>query len=156
MHRIEIPSEIRERSLRTRGREHFLSMVDIARTAHVVVDLQEGFMKEGALVEVPVAREIVPNVNAITAAMRAAGGLNLYLRFTYNESEPLAWTAWYGACLDPDYSTRLKRAFAPGGTSGPLSTCGRATSSWTRRGSAPSLRGPACCTTFSRRAPSTR
>jgi ureidoacrylate peracid hydrolase len=114
MHSIEIPTEIRERSRRARGREHFLSMIDIARTAHVVVDLQEGFMAEGALVEVPVAREIVPNVNAITAAMRAAGGVNIYLRFSYNESEPLAWTAWYGACLDPDYSARLKRAFTPG------------------------------------------
>lgn len=114
MHKIEIPIEIRKRSRRARGREHFLSMIDPQHTAHIVVDLQDGFMAEGALVEVPVAREIVPNVNAITAAMRAAGGLNVYLRYTYNESEPLAWTAWYGACLDPDYSTKLKRAFTPG------------------------------------------
>jgi ureidoacrylate peracid hydrolase len=114
MHTIDIPVGIRERSRRARGREHFLTALDLARTAHIVVDLQDGFMAEGALVEVPVAREIVPNVNAITAAMRAAEGLNVYLRYTYDEAEPLAWTAWYGTYLDKDYSADLKAAFRPG------------------------------------------
>ncbi len=114
MHKIDIPFEILERSRRARGRDHFLSVLDLARTAHIVVDLQNGFMAEGALVEVPVAREIVPNVNTITAAMREAGGLNVYLRYTYDESEPLSWTAWYSTCLDQDYSLQLKQAFKPG------------------------------------------
>jgi hypothetical protein len=31
-------------------------------------------------VEVPTAREIVPNVNRISAELRAAGGTNVFLR----------------------------------------------------------------------------
>jgi ureidoacrylate peracid hydrolase len=114
MHKIDIPADVRARSRRARGRDHILEMIDLSRTAHIIVDLQNGFMAEGALVEVPVAREIVPNVNAIVAAVRQAGGLNVFLRYTYDESEPLTWTAWYGAFLAKDYSADLKNAFRRG------------------------------------------
>ena len=40
----------------------------MGHTAHIAVDLQNGFMEPGAPIEVPVAREIVPNVNLISAA----------------------------------------------------------------------------------------
>jgi ureidoacrylate peracid hydrolase len=114
MHKIDIPADVRARSRRARGRDHILETIDLSRTAHIIVDLQNGFMAEGALVEVPVAREIVPNVNAIVAAVRQAGGLNVFLRYTYDESEPLTWTAWYGAYLAKDYSVDLKNAFRRG------------------------------------------
>jgi hypothetical protein len=65
MHKIDIPDNIRSRSLGQRGREHVVEHIEPARTAHVIVDLQNGFM--GAPFDVPVAREIVPNVNLICA-----------------------------------------------------------------------------------------
>ena len=46
--------------------------LDPARTAHLVVDMQNGFMEPGAPVEVPEARGIVDNVNRIIRAMREA------------------------------------------------------------------------------------
>ena len=54
--------------------------LDLSRTAHLIVDLQNGFMEPGAPVEVPAAREIVGRVNRISRAMRAHGGLNVFLR----------------------------------------------------------------------------
>ena len=71
MHRIDIPQNIRDRALRARGREYSIEAIDPARTAHIVVDLQNGFMAEGAPLEVPVARAIVPNVGAGGARDRA-------------------------------------------------------------------------------------
>jgi ureidoacrylate peracid hydrolase len=63
MHKIDIPPEILARTMRARGRDHIFERIDPARTAHIVVDLRNGFMAEGAPVEVPTASEIVPNVN---------------------------------------------------------------------------------------------
>lgn len=115
MHKIEIAPEVLARSKALRGdREVLYPTIDPARTAHVVVDLQNGFMREGAPVEVPVAREIVDNVNAITGALREAGGRIIYLRFTYVEGEPFPWTHWYGHVLKPEESAKMKRDFAPG------------------------------------------
>ncbi len=114
MHHIDIPAEILARARRVRGRDHLVETLDPARTAHLIVDLQNGFMAEGAPAPVPQAREIVPNVNAIAAALRAAGGLNAFLRYTYDDGEAQLWTAWYGTYLAADKSAAHKAAFTRG------------------------------------------
>lgn len=114
MHKIDIPDHIRARAMRARGREHIFERIDPARTAHVVVDLQNGFMAEGAPVEVPTAREIVPNVNAISAALREAGGVNAFLRYTYDPAEPQPWTTRYNAYLSSQKSALHKDTFRRG------------------------------------------
>jgi ureidoacrylate peracid hydrolase len=114
MHKIDIPAEIIARSRRARGRDHIVEAIDSVHTAHLIVDLQQGFMAEGALVEVPIARAIVPNVNTISAAMRKAGGLNIFLRYTYDEDEPQPWASWYGRYMAADTSTAFKNAFTRG------------------------------------------
>lgn len=48
MHTIDIPDHILARAMRARGRDHIFERIDPVRTAHVVVDLQNGFMAEGA------------------------------------------------------------------------------------------------------------
>ena len=73
MHKIEISSWAVERVMARRGRLHPFDDLDPARTALVVVDLQNGFMTPGQPAEVAQAREIVPNVNRLARATRAAG-----------------------------------------------------------------------------------
>ena len=114
MHRIDIPEHIRARALRSRGRDHIFERIDPARTAHVVVDLQNGFMAEGAPLEVATAREIVPNVNRIAAALRPAGGLNVFLRVTHDPAEPQPWTTRYTEYLSAEKTAAHKAAFTRG------------------------------------------
>ena len=114
MHKIEIPAEIRARAMRVRGREHIFERIDPARTAHIVVDLQNGFMAEGAAVEVPTAREIVPNVNRICAALREVGGTNVFLRYTCDPGEPQPWTVRDGDYLSAERSALHKDTFRRG------------------------------------------
>ncbi|WP_207483263.1 cysteine hydrolase family protein [Arenibaculum pallidiluteum] len=114
MHRIEISPDVVERSRRQRGRAHVFETIAPSRTAHVVVDLQVGFMAPGAPVEVPAAREVVAPVNRISAALRAAGGLVVYLRYAFDPAKPMDWSSWYGTILEPGYSATLSRAFTPG------------------------------------------
>jgi ureidoacrylate peracid hydrolase len=114
MHKIDIPDHIRARAMRARGREHIFERIDAGRTAHIVVDLQNGFMAEGAAVEVPTAREIVPNVNRISAALREAGGTNVFLRYTHDPAETQPWTTRYGEYLSSERSALHKAAFSRG------------------------------------------
>jgi ureidoacrylate peracid hydrolase len=95
MHKIEIPPEVEAASRARRGTGHVFADIDPARTAHIVIDLQNGFMEPGAPIEVPVAREIVPNVNRISAALRAAGGLNVFVRFVATDEDLKSWSVWY-------------------------------------------------------------
>jgi ureidoacrylate peracid hydrolase len=112
MHKIDIPENIVARARRQRGRDHIIDHIDPARTAHIIVDLQNGFM--GTPFDVPAAREIVPNVNLICAALRHAGGLNVFLRYTYDPAEPQPWTVWFDTYLTPQMSTVHRNAFARG------------------------------------------
>ena len=63
VHKIDISQETHAAARRWRGSVHLFEHIDPKRTAHLVVDLQNVFMEPGAPVEVPVARDIVPNVN---------------------------------------------------------------------------------------------
>jgi ureidoacrylate peracid hydrolase len=114
MHEIQINSGLIERLTRERGgRLHLFDEIDPARTAHVIVDLQNGFMEPGAPVEVPTAREIVPNVNAISNAIRKAGGVNIFIRFTTPPDALEAWSSFY-ARFAPESRKAHQEAFAPG------------------------------------------
>ena len=112
MHRIEIPENLVARSRRARGREHVIERIEPARTAPVIVDLQNGFM--GVPFDVPAAREIVPKVNLISAALRHAGGLNVFLRYTCDPAEPQPWTVWFDTYLGAEMSRVHRDAFARG------------------------------------------
>ena len=86
--------------------------IDPMRTAHLVIDLQNGFMEPGAPVEVPEARSIVGNVNRIAAAVREGGGLNVFVRYTTpGEGDP-AWPVFYERMGMA--SEAHKAAFTPG------------------------------------------
>ena len=73
MHEIAIRQEIIERVVKRRGRVHLFERLDPARTAAVYIDMQVTFLAPGAPVEVPMARAIVPQINALNARLRALG-----------------------------------------------------------------------------------
>jgi ureidoacrylate peracid hydrolase len=114
MHRIAISPEAQAFAVSQRGGAlHMFETVDLARTAHLVVDLQNGFMEPGAPVEVPCAREIVPAVNAISAAVRQGGGVNVFLRMTTTPDSLQSWSNWFRYFHNPASTAGMLEAFAP-------------------------------------------
>lgn len=95
MHKIAIDAEAVAYGRAQRdGRERVFDSLDLQRTAHIIVDMQNGFVEPGAPVEVPVAREIVDNINAISRAVRTAGGLNVFLQMTVTPDSQRSWSNW--------------------------------------------------------------
>jgi ureidoacrylate peracid hydrolase len=82
MHRYEAPEKIRQRVLRRQGRPITIEAIDGARAALVVIDMQNHFVAKGFPSEIPVARDIVPNINRMAAAMRKAGGTVVWIQTT--------------------------------------------------------------------------
>ena len=96
MHQIRISPEAQAFARRQRGgAPHMFDRLDLSRTAHVIVDMQNGFVEPGAPVEAPVAREIVGNINAISRAVRAGGGTNVFLQMTVDEGSMQSWSNWF-------------------------------------------------------------
>jgi ureidoacrylate peracid hydrolase len=81
-----IPDEIVARVAKWRGREHCFDRLDPTRTALVVIDLQHAFMNDAIdFAVVPAARDIVPAVNRLAAAVRRTGGGVFWVRMTHDE-----------------------------------------------------------------------
>lgn len=65
-----------------------LHRVQSGRTALVVIDMQRGFIDPGAALEVPPAREIVPNLVRLIEACRSTAVPVIFTEFVYAESVP--------------------------------------------------------------------
>ena len=114
MHKIAIPQAAVDRVLKRRDSLHVFNDVDPTRTAHIVVDLQNGFMAPGQPAEIPMAREIVSNVNRISAALRAAGGLVVYIQNTIDAAAKEAWSNWFTYMSGERRQASMDAAFAEG------------------------------------------
>ena len=69
------------------GRRHVFPTLDPAATALVVVDMQRAFVAEGAPFEIAAARDLVPTINRLAAALRNAGGHVVWIQATHPPAE---------------------------------------------------------------------
>lgn len=95
MHKVSIPQHIVDRVRKVRGNDHIFDTLDMNKVAHVCVDMQVGFVAEGAPIEVPATREMFGQINSISQAVRDTGGTNVFLRYTYDPAERLPWNVWF-------------------------------------------------------------
>lgn len=95
MHQVSIPQHIIDRVRAVRGRDHIFDSIDMSKTAHVIVDMQVGFVAEGAPIEVPMTRQISDTINTISRTVRDRGGVNVFTRYTYDPTEKLSWDTWF-------------------------------------------------------------
>ncbi|MCP9272746.1 isochorismatase family cysteine hydrolase [Mycolicibacterium arenosum] len=114
MHDIDIPQWVVERVIAKRGAEHVLTDLDPAKTALVVIDMQNAFMKpEVAFAVIKTAPEIVPNVNRLAAATRSAGATVVWIQMTYSDTETVDWSAFY-QLTTPEIGDRRREALTRG------------------------------------------
>jgi ureidoacrylate peracid hydrolase len=101
MHKVAIPDHVIRGVIRRRGKLNPFDSLNGRSSALLVVDLQNAFMLPGMVVEIPTAREIVPNVNRIAQAIRAAGGKVVFLKMTL-DGETEKWSVYYNHFTHPD------------------------------------------------------
>jgi ureidoacrylate peracid hydrolase len=93
MHKVEIPQTIIDRVIARRGREHIFQDVNPARTALVVIDMQNAFLMPGVAHSLcEEAPSIVPNINRIAASLRGAGGTVVWVQNRFTEESRKSWS----------------------------------------------------------------
>ncbi len=105
MHTIKIPDHILKIINSRRGGVSLFDRLSGPSTALVVIDLQNAFMLAGSPMEVPIAREIVPNVNRLAQAVRSAGGKVVWIKMTVQD-ELKRWNVFF----DNFYAVPERRA----------------------------------------------
>lgn len=107
MHKFELDPFVVERIKGRRGQLHIHDRFEPARTAFVVVDLQLAFMAPGYPMEVPMARAIVPTVNRLADAVRAAGCTVVWVRSSFTADSIAAWKSMVGGIFSAEAGTRV-------------------------------------------------
>ena len=101
MAEVRFPAELVERVTARRGRLHCYERLEPARTALAVVDMQTAFLKPEWPTSLASARAIVPAINRLAAAVRAAGGTVLWIVSTYGPDAGDRWPVLFDHVMGP-------------------------------------------------------
>lgn len=93
-----VPASIREILIRRRGRVRLFESIDRAKTAFLVVDMQNCFCAPETPFEVPAARSIVNNINYIADECRKADIPVFWVKHV-NENDGSDWSFFYSTFL---------------------------------------------------------
>jgi ureidoacrylate peracid hydrolase len=115
VHPFVLPPEVFSAAAARRGRPYAFPSIDPRRSALVVIDMQNAFVAPGFPAEVPVAREIVPNINRLAGAVRRAGGKTVWVQTHLHPGDPGGgWPVFFGEIFSPE----LSRGYIEGLTRG--------------------------------------
>jgi ureidoacrylate peracid hydrolase len=95
MHKIDLsPVMLAHLATRRGGKAHAIERLDPERTALVVIDMQNVWVKEGMIAYSPYCEGIVPNINRLAESLRAAGGSIWWVKAIYRDDAPRTWSAY--------------------------------------------------------------
>jgi ureidoacrylate peracid hydrolase len=77
-----VPASVKDRVVSRMGKLLAHETIEAGHTALIVVDMQNYFCAAGSPHEVPMAREIVPNINRLARAVQVAGGAVAWIQTT--------------------------------------------------------------------------
>lgn len=104
MHQFSIPEGLTARVVARVGRAHPFDKMDASKTAFIVVDMQNYFMKAGYPGEVPMARAIVPRVNQLAAELRKRGAHVVWIKNATDAREN--WSVFHDWLMSREFCDR--------------------------------------------------
>jgi ureidoacrylate peracid hydrolase len=108
-------AELLERVLARRGRPHAFERLEPARTALLVVDMQNSFVQQGGgHAWVPSAAAICPAINRTAEALRALGGQVVWVLNTFTEESLQSWSHFHQELWRPEGARARSASMAAG------------------------------------------
>jgi ureidoacrylate peracid hydrolase len=113
MHNVQLSPEMVARVMKRRGgKMHAFDRLDPVKTALIVIDMQNAWVREDGPGYSPYCEAIVPNINRLAAAMREAGGTVWWVRAIYDDA-PQSWST-YMEFLSPEFLGDMLAALTEG------------------------------------------
>jgi ureidoacrylate peracid hydrolase len=115
MHKVAIRPHIVERVVQRRGDLHWFTRLEAAKTALLVIDMQNTFCQPGAPGEVPLSREITPRINQLAAALRRRGVPVIWiLHANTTQNGRTDWEVFFGNVVrSAEVRKRMAESLAP-------------------------------------------
>ncbi|MCC2098797.1 MAG: cysteine hydrolase [Hyphomicrobiales bacterium] len=115
MHKVTVRQEIIDRVMARRGRYHIFDSFSPARTALLVIDMQETICSPGSPAEVPVSRSIVEPINRLAGALRPLGATVVWiLHANMRSGDKSDWEMFFNHIVADDVRSRTIDSLLPG------------------------------------------
>ncbi|MBR46014.1 MAG: isochorismatase [Rhodospirillaceae bacterium] len=115
MHDVAIRPEIFQRVMARRGRLHLFDTLPPDKTALVVIDMQNTFLRPGAPVEVPKGRDIVAGINRLTARLREIGVPVIWVSHANSrDGDKSDWPSFFDVFVAADIREKTIDGLEPG------------------------------------------
>lgn len=115
MHDFTLSQTDKDLIIKRRGRLHAFESLEPARTALLVVDMQNAFVKEElAHAYVAEAASIAPNINTLASALRGGGGSVVWIKNTFTEESLESWSHFHEELWAPGRKERRIAAMSEG------------------------------------------
>ena len=110
-----IRPHIVERVMARRGRLHWFNTLDPARTALLVIDMQNTFCQPGAPAEVVQSRAIVKPINRLAAGLRQRGGAVIWVvHANGSQAGQSDWALFFDHVVSDQVRTQTMESLSPG------------------------------------------
>lgn len=109
---MEFPQWVVDRVVARQGSLHPHSKLDGHKLAFVIVDMQNYFLLPEFPAAVPSAPATIPAINKLCAAVRAAGGLVIWVQ-TSSENSDVQLSVHYSETVTPERKRRRMESLAP-------------------------------------------
>jgi ureidoacrylate peracid hydrolase len=110
-----IRPHIVERVMARRGRLHWFNALDPARTALLVIDMQNTFCQPGAPAEVVQSRAIVKPINRLAAGLRQRGGAVIWVvHANGSQAGQSDWALFFNHVVSDQVRTQTMESLSPG------------------------------------------
>lgn len=114
MHKLAIPDHVLQRVIARCGTPHPFATLDPTRTALVVIDMQNAYMRADVGHScVPMAVEIVPAINRLAGGVREAGGGVFWVQNASDERSRQEWSVLEQQASPARRAARI-RSVSPG------------------------------------------
>ena len=115
MHKLGVRQVIVDRVMARRGHYHIFDSFDPARTALLVIDMQDTFCAPGSPAEVAVSRSIVEPINRLARALRSRGATVVWiLHANMRHGEKSDWEMFFNHIVADDVRLRTIDSLLPG------------------------------------------
>jgi ureidoacrylate peracid hydrolase len=100
-HDVEVSQFVKDRLTRIRGGLRLYPPLDPGRCALVIIDMQNAFVAEGGVIEVPMSRSIVPIINHTADVCRQLGVPVIWIR-SHHPKGGADWRGFFDYFVRPE------------------------------------------------------
>lgn len=116
MHEVKLSPQLCPGYRDNANRQRYFERIHAPSTALLVIDMQNHWVDRSGLGYIKRARDLVPNINELAAALRPKGGTVVWVVCSFSSSGRSSWPMLFDNLEEPEEGAQMRAALTAGST----------------------------------------